>query len=234
MTYLAPVLSIAATVIIFYISKKIYVKHAKAWLTPMIVTPAILIAGLLLFHIPYETYNSGGQFLTKLLGPATVAFAVPIYKNIKLLKAHALEIFVSIAVGSATAITTTFLLAVLIGLDHQMVFSLVPRSVTTPIAMDISDIIGGAPTLTAVFVMTTGILGNMVAPSIIRLCHFKSASAKGLMLGMGAHGTGTSRAFEFGELEGTFSSLAMVIAALLSIILSSTLFPILKHFAYGL
>ncbi len=120
-------------------------------------------------------------------------------------------------------------MALVVGLNNELVHSLVPRSVTTPIAMDISNMIGGSPTLTAVFVMTTGILGSLLAPLIIKVFRFHRPSSRGLMLGMGAHGTGTSKAFEFGELEGTFASLAMIVAALISIVLSTTLFPAFEH-----
>ncbi|MFJ7736833.1 LrgB family protein [Lysinibacillus sp. NPDC097287] len=229
MTFLVAVVSLLGTIAIFYGSKTVYVKFGKAWLTPILITPLVVILILLVTGIPYEMYNAGGHVLSNLLGPATVAFAVPIYKNIGLLKKHALEIIVSITVGSTVAITSSFVLALLIGLNDELTYSIVPRSVTTPIAMDISTMIGGSPTLTAVFVMTTGILGALLAPMLIRACHFNTPSAKGLMLGMGAHGTGTSKAFEFGELEGTFSSLAMVVAALISIVLSTTLFPVFEQ-----
>lgn len=229
MNYLVAVVSLLGTIAIFYCSKFIYVKFGKAWLTPMLLTPIVVILILLVTDTSYEKYNTGGNILTNLLGPATVAFAVPIYKNKALLKKHAIEIVISITVGSTVAITSSFLLALCMGLNNELTHSLVPRSVTTPIAMDISTMIGGSPTLTAVFVMTTGILGGLLAPILIRACHFNTPSAKGLMLGMGAHGTGTSKAFEFGELEGTFSSLAMVVAALISIVLSTTFFPVFEQ-----
>lgn len=229
MTFFIAVVSLLGTIAIFYGSKFIYVKFGKAWLTPMLLTPIVVIMILLVTGTPYEKYYAGGNLLTNLLGPATVAFAVPIYKNKALLKKHAIEIIVSITVGSTVAITSSFSLALLMGLNNELTHSLVPRSVTTPIAMDISTMIGGSPTLTAVFVMTTGILGGLLAPMLIRSCHFNTPSAKGLMLGMGAHGTGTSKAFEFGELEGTFSSLAMVVAALISIVLSTTFFPVFEQ-----
>lgn len=221
--------SLLGTIIIFYICKIIYKKYKKEWLTPMLVTPIVIIILLLLAGIPYTTYNAGASVLTNLLGPATVAFAVPIYKNVNLLKKHAFEIFISIAVGSTVAIISSFIMALVVGLNNELVHSLVPRSVTTPIAMDISNMIGGSPTLTAVFVMTTGILGSLLAPIVIKICRFHNPSSRGLMLGMGAHGAGTSRAFEFGELEGTFASLAMIVAALISIVLTTTIFPVFEH-----
>jgi len=229
MSFFIAIASLAGTVAIFYVCKMFYVKYKKEWLTPMLVTPIIIILLLLLTGTSYQSYNAGANILSNLLGPATVAFAVPIYKNFNLLKKHAFEIFLSIAVGSAVAIISSFMMALVVGLNDELVHSLVPRSVTTPIAMDISNMIGGSPTLTAVFVMTTGILGSLLAPLIIKVFRFHRPSSRGLMLGMGAHGTGTSKAFEFGELEGTFASLAMIVAALISIVLSTTLFPAFEH-----
>lgn len=229
MSFLIAVVSLIGTIAVFYSSKMFYKKYKKEWLTPVLITPIVIIIVLLLSDTSYKSYNAGANILTNLLGPATVAFAVPIYKNFNLLKKHAFEIFLSIAVGSAVAITSSYIIAVVVGLNDELVHSLVPRSVTTPIAMDISNMIGGSPTLTAVFVMITGILGSLLAPFVIKICRFHRPSSRGLMLGMGAHGAGTSKAFEFGELEGTFASLAMVVAGLISIVLSTTFFPAFEH-----
>ncbi|KOP72660.1 murein hydrolase effector protein [Lysinibacillus sp. FJAT-14745] len=229
MSLLIAIVSLLGTIAIFYTSKMFYKKYQKEWLTPILITPLMVIIILLLTGTSYKSYNAGASILSNLLGPATVAFAVPIYKNFNLLKKHAFEIFLSIAVGSAVAITSSFIFAVVVGLNNELVHSLVPRSVTTPIAMDISNMIGGSPTLTAVFVMVTGILGSLIAPIVIKVCRFHRPSSRGLLLGMGAHGTGTSKAFEFGELEGTFASLAMIVAALISIVLSTTFFPAFEH-----
>lgn len=229
MTFVIAVISLLGTIATFYACKALYQKFQKEWLTPILITPLVIIIVLLVTGTSYASYNAGANILSNLLGPATVAFAVPIYKNVQLLKKHAFEIIVSIAVGSAVAIASSYMIALVVGLNNELVHSLVPRSVTTPIAMDISNMIGGSPTLTAVFVMTTGILASLLAPIVMRLCQFKKPSARGLMLGMGAHGTGTSKAFEMGELEGTFASLAMIVAALISIVLSTTFFPVLEH-----
>ncbi|MFJ8512418.1 LrgB family protein [Lysinibacillus xylanilyticus] len=229
MSFLIAIVSLLGTIAIFYTSKMFYKKYQNEWLTPILITPLVIIFILLLTGTSYKSYVAGTGILSNLLGPATVAFAVPIYRNFNLLKKHAFEIFLSIAVGSAVAITSSFTIAVVIGLNNELVHSLVPRSVTTPIAMDISNMIGGSPTLTAVFVMVTGILGSLIAPLVIKVCRFQRPSSRGLLLGMGAHGAGTSKAFEFGELEGTFASLAMIVAALISIVLSTTFFPAFEH-----
>ncbi|MBM7699320.1 LrgB family protein [Kurthia huakuii] len=215
------------TVVIFYASKWLYARYEKIWLSPLLICPLILVIILLTTGTSYAQYNSGADILSTLLGPATVAFAVPMYKNYALLKKNALAIFASLLVGCIVAIVSSLMLALAAGLNNDMINSLVPRSITTPIAMDISTIIGGDPTMTAVFVIVTGLTGSIVGPIVIRTLRFRRAASKGLLLGMGAHGCGTSKAFEFGELEGTFSSLAMIVAALVSIILSETFFPYL-------
>ncbi len=234
MNIVIAVISLLGTIVIFYACKALYQKFRKEWLTPILISPLVIILLLLVTGTSYESYNAGADILSNLLGTATVAFAVPIYKNFDLLKKHAFEIVLSIAIGSAVAIASSFIIALVVGLNDELVHSLVPRSVTTPIAMDISNMIGGSPTLTAVFVMTTGILASLLAPIVMRICRFQKPSARGLMLGMGAHGTGTSKAFELGELEGTFASLAMIVAALISIVLSATFFPVLEHFVMNI
>ncbi|MED1203026.1 CidB/LrgB family autolysis modulator [Heyndrickxia acidicola] len=228
MELLLPIVSIILTVVIFVLCKKLYKRWKSLLLSPILICPIVLIILLMAFHTQYPTYNSGAKWLTKLLGPATVAFAVPMYKHFQLLKKHGVEIIVSLAVGSFTAIVSSFLIALWMKLSPNLINSLVPRSITTPIAMDISKTIGGIPTMTAVFVIITGLTGSILGPILIRLISIRSSTAKGLLLGMGAHGAGTSKAFEMGELEGTFASLAMVVAAIISIILAYTFFPILQ------
>ncbi|MFC7442538.1 LrgB family protein [Laceyella putida] len=206
------------TILIFVVSKKINSKITLVLFSPIIVTPLMLIIILECFHIPYGTYASGTQLLTYMLGPATVAFAVPMYKFQDLLKQHLKEMIISLSIGSFFAVITSILLALLFRLSKIMVISIIPRSVTTPIAMEYAKTLHGNPSLTAVFVMITGLSGVVLGPLLIRLLSLKSPIAKGLLMGMGAHGTGTSKAFELGELEGTFSSLAMIIGAFITFI----------------
>jgi predicted murein hydrolase (TIGR00659 family) len=197
-------------------------------LSPILISPLLLIVFLQVSQTEYTIYGEGTKWLTQLLGPATVAFAVPMHKNFHLLKKYMLEIMLSLITGSSVAIVSTFLFALWLKLSPSLITSLVPRSITTPIAMDISKTIGGIPTMTAVFVIVTGLTGTVIGPLLIRVLSIKKATSKGLMLGMGAHGTGTSRAFEIGELEGTFASLAMIVAAVITIVLAFTIFPVLQ------
>ncbi|SFD45735.1 LrgB-like family protein [Bacillus sp. OV194] len=164
-------------------------------------------------------------------------FAVPLYKHLNVVKKHFIEIVCSLTVGSAVAIISSFVYAIWMQLGDSLSNSLVPRSVTTPVAMDISKMIGGVPTMTAVFIIITSVVGGMMGTTIIRTLKIEEPTSKGLMLGMSALGAGIAKGFEIGELEGTFASLAMITAAIISIILAFTIFPalrsdLLKHLTY--
>lgn len=220
-------LYIVATLAIYAISKKMYQRYPKVYLSPLLITPVMLILILMIKGISFEDYNTGGQWLSKMLQPATIAFAIPLYKYYDVLKKHATVILVSVLTGSITAIVSSALIAELLKLDASMVHSLIPRSVTTPIAMNISQIIGGVPNITAVFVIITGLLGTMLGPMIVRWFRIESEVARGVLLGTGAHGTGTSKAFEFSSLTGTISSISMIVSALLTLGIAPILISLL-------
>lgn len=226
MNYLFLLFGFVLTVVIYYFSKFLHKKFPVFIFSPLLICPIIIVCILLSFHVNYANYNASAQYLSKLLGPATVAFAVPIYKHLPLILKNLRIIFISLFVGVIVAFSSSYILATVVALDKDLIYSLVPRSITTPIAMDISTLLGGEPTLTAIFVIITGLAGSVFGPYIIRLLAIRSSAAKGLMLGMGAHGAGTSAAFSIGELEGTYSSVAMILAALISIVLSEFFFHI--------
>nr|WP_106767354.1 CidB/LrgB family autolysis modulator [Paenibacillus faecalis] len=205
------------TVIIYWAAKKLYHHKSKVYLSPLLITPIVIIVILTQTGTSYEAYNEGAKWLSDLLQPATVAFAVPLYKNFQTLKKHAAEIMVSVISGSVMAILSSAILAKWLHLDSSLVTSLIPRSITTPIAMDVSQVIGGVPSITAVFVIITGILGSMVGPSVMKLFKIKGDIPRGILFGTSAHGTGTSKAFEFSSLSGTISSISMILAALFTL-----------------
>lgn len=209
---------LTATLVIYYAAKWVYRKYPRVYLSPLLVTPVILVAVLLSTHSTYAEYNQGGAWLSRLLQPATVAFAVPLYKNLQTLKKHAGEIVASVLFGSIMAMTSSALLARLMHLNGELASSLVPRSVTTPIAMNVSQMIGGVPTITAVFVIMTGLLGAMMGPSVVKLLRIEGDIARGVLFGTSAHGTGTSKAFELNPLTGTISSISMILAALFTLL----------------
>ncbi|KYP80655.1 LrgB family protein [Ferroacidibacillus organovorans] len=200
------------TWLIFLATRRVYRIAQSALLNPMVTSVAALSAILLFFHLPYSSWSTGAHWYTAMLGPATVAFAVPLYKHFATLKRHALEMSAALLAGSITAILSTIALARGLHLSNLMVDSLAPRSVTTPIAMAVSNRVGGSPDLTAIFVILTGVIGTLIGPKLVRLLRLKHGVAIGTLLGMGAHGIGTARAFEFSDLIGTISSLTMIIA----------------------
>lgn len=187
------------------------------------------MAGLVAGHVSYATYMGGGQWLSFLLGPATVAFAIPIYKNGSLLRRYGLEIGTGVLIGSLIALVSSVLPARLLHLSTETVRSLAPRSVTTPIAMDISQSIGGVPTLTAAFVIVTALIGVAAGPLVIRALGIEAPVARGALFGMGAHGIGTARAFESGETEGTVASLAMIGAAAATVAMAPLVIPLIDR-----
>jgi len=153
-----------------------------------------------------------------LLGPATVAFAVPIYEQRALIRRHWRVLLLGMGAGSATALLTSWALATLLGLDGALRLSLLPRSISTPFAMEVSGDIGGLPELTAVFVVLTGVLGTVVGDLMLTRVRLASALARGALFGVGAHAAGTARAHQVGPTEGAVAGLVMVLTGLLNVL----------------
>ncbi len=210
----------ALTIAIYYGTKQLYRRTRKIYFfSPLVLTPAVVIFFILLtFRIPYESYNAGAKWLTGMIGPATVALAVPLYKkNLHVLKKYAAEILISVLTGTVIAIVSSAAIAKLLHLNIQITESLLPHSATTPIAVAVSQMIGGVPAISALFVLMTGLLGIIMGPLIIRVFRFKHDISKGILLGTSAHAAGTSKAFEFGSVSGTISSISMILAAFLTL-----------------
>ncbi|MEK4513212.1 CidB/LrgB family autolysis modulator [Paenibacillus anaericanus] len=217
------------TLVIYGLSKRLYRVHPKVYLSPLLITPLFLIIVLMWTQVPYETYNLGGQWLSSMLQPATIAFAIPLYKYYNVLKKHAIEILVSVLTGSIVAMFSSAFIAEWMHLDSELVSSLIPRSVTTPIAMNVSQIIGGVPNITAVFVIITGLLGTVIGPLVMKWFHIDNEVARGVLFGTSAHGTGTSKAFELSSLTGTISSISMILAALFTLGVAPMIISLLMH-----
>lgn len=218
-----------ATYIIYIFAKKTYGKIAIPFFHPLLLAPILLIVLISITHVSANQYLQDSKWLSHMLGPATVAFAVPIYKNLPIVKKYIGTIIVSITAGTLVAIFTTLLLSKLIHLNYDFITSILPRSITTPIAIEVSKEIGGLPTLTTVFVIITGVIGGVVGPSVLKWLSIKTPIARGLALGMGAHGVGTNKAMEYGKQEATFSSLAMIFAACITLVWGVLLIPFLLN-----
>lgn len=219
------VICIVGTYLIYRLSKKIYANWAFPLFHHLLLAPILLIVLISIMHVSANQYLDATKWLTHMLGPATVAFAVPIYKHLPTVKKYLGTIILSTITGSLVAIFSTFALSKIIHLKYDFMTSILPRSITTPFAIEVSKEIGGLPTLTTVFVILTGVIGGVVGPSVIKWLSIQTPIAKGLALGMSAHGAGTSKALEYGEQEATFSSLAMIFAAFITLLLGALLIP---------
>lgn len=213
----SPLLGLTATLLAYSVAYRLYAyAHANPLLNPVVTAVALLIGFLLLTDISYESYFEGGQFVHFLLGPATVALAVPLYQQLPKLKRLWLPVLVTVFVGVAVGALSSIGLARLLGASLQTQISLAPKSVTAPVAMGISEQIGGLPSLTAVLVVATGILGAVLGTKLFELMRIRDDSVKGIAMGITAHGIGTARAFQVSSEMGAFSGLAMALSALFS------------------
>lgn len=219
-----------ATVSLYYISKALYRRRPSLWLSPLVAVPAVLIAIALMLHANYQDYMHDSSWLLTLLGPATVAFAVPIYEQRGLIKRYWPVLLCGVSVGSATAMVSAWGLASLLGLDANLRLSLMPRSISTPFAMVVSGDIGGVPNLTAIFVVITGLFGAVSGQALLKLLPLKSGMARGALYGMGAHGIGVAKAHEIGREEGSIAGLVMVLVGLTNV-LAAPLIAWLLHSA---
>lgn len=221
-----PWFGIILTVGIWIVARWIRHRAGTPLLDPVMLTIAVIIGVLLLAKIPFDAYNRGGQVLAFLLGPSVVALAVPFYRRLEKIKRNLVPIVVSVAVGSVTGIASAVGLALLLGGSNEIAISLSPKSVTTPIAIGISQKIGGLPSISAAAVILTGILGGMLGPELVRLIGVRSQFAAGLALGTAAHGIGTARALREGELEGAMSGVGMMLNGLITAIALPYLLPL--------
>lgn len=192
---------------------------------PVLIAVATLVALLAATGTPYRTYFDGAQFVHFLLGPATVALAIPLYAQFDRLKRMAVPLLVALFAGSVTAALSAVLIGKLLGASDPTLYSLAPKSVTTPIAMGIAERLGGLPSLTAVLVILTGILGAVGAQWLYALMKCRDAAIQGFAMGIASHGIGTARAFQLGEQTGAFAALAMGLNGLLTAALLPVLMP---------
>lgn len=212
------VFSIIATIIIYWVMKKVQTKTQNDLLNPLLLSSVIIIVILILFKIPYETYNSGAQWISKLIGPATVALAIPLYQHIGLLKKHWRTILIAVVSGIIAHTITIVTLALILKLKLPLIASIIPKSVTTAIAADISKSLGGINAITVCIVIITGIFGAAIAPLLNRLFKINDPFAQGLALGSAAHAVGTAKAQEMGVTQGVMATLALIITGLLMIV----------------
>jgi predicted murein hydrolase (TIGR00659 family) len=215
-----PLLWLTVTLAAYVIAQWLYERaRLNPLLNPVAIAVILLVALLSATGTPYQTYFEGAQFVHFLLGPATIALAVPLYSHFGTVRAVLLPMLVALLAGAFTAVVTAVGTAALLGASFETLASLAPKSVTTPIAMGISERIGGLPSLTAVLVILTGILGAMLATPLLNALHIRDWRARGFAAGVAAHGIGTARAFHVSEVAGTFAGVAMGLNGLVTALL---------------
>ena len=215
------VVSLLATVACYWANKRIYRKHPHPLLMPIVVTPMVLIGLSLLANVSYPQYIAQTHWLVWLLGPTTVAFALPLYEHRALLRKHWMSIATGVVVASAVSISTTIGFADAFGLSEALQKSLAVRSVTTPFAIEAEKVLGGSTDLATLFVLLTGVSGMLMGETVLRLLpRVRSKLAAGAILGGAAHGSGVAKARQFGEVQAVVASLVMMIAGAVNVLIA--------------
>ncbi|RXZ81655.1 LrgB family protein [Paenibacillaceae bacterium] len=212
--YELPLFGITVTVVFYTLAQLLNRRYR--WLNPLFVTAGGLMALLLLCKIPYTAYRAGGDMISFFLGPATVALAVPFYKYASKLKGKLLPIATGVAVGAVSGLASVWLFSSLLGASKDTLLSMLAKSVTAPVAIEIARTIGGTPELAGVFTVLTGLLGSMIGPLLLKRCRIRSDAAIGSAMGTSAHGIGTARILRDSELQGGISGFAMGLSSMLT------------------
>jgi predicted murein hydrolase (TIGR00659 family) len=223
----SPLFGVCLTIIAYLVGMEVYKKFKLPILNPILIALIIIIPILLYFKIPLETYKKGGDLISFFLAPATVVLAVPLYRKIDLLKQHFIPILGGVIVGVFTSILSCTLIGRVLGLDLTLIKSSLSKSLTTPIAIELSKQVGGIVPITIVMVMITGITGAVMAPFICKIFKIENKIAKGIAIGTASHAVGTSRAIEMGETEGAMSGLAIGVAGVLTVFILPLLYIVL-------
>jgi len=230
-----PLLGICLTLACFVLGDWLYKKCKQHPLAnPVLISIILVSSALWITRTDYLTYFAGAKYIHFLLGPATVALAVPLYKNIHHVKAALLPIMVTISLGCVFAIFSGVGVAALLGASEETLLSLAPKSVTAPVAMGLAEIIGGTPSLTAVLVILSGVVGAVFGGLILNLVGVKDKKARGLAVGIASHGIGTARKLSLNETSGAFSGLGMGLNALATAIILPLLYVFLHDIVEGM
>lgn len=205
---------VSATIILFLAMQRLYRHYSKAILHPVLTTTIITIVLLLIFGVSYDNYMVGGAWIEKLLGPCVVALAYPLYTQRTVVMKHRNAILLGVSTGLVTAMGSVVLFAKLFKVEDEIIYSILPKSITTPVAIQLSSTIGGIPSLTAAFVMIAGFSGIIVGPIIMKYARIKSPLGKGLALGSASHALGVAKSSEYGEYSLSMASVSMTLSAI--------------------
>ena len=220
---------IVLSLVAFEIGLYIYKKSRIPFFNPLLIAITLVVSFLLIFNIDFELYNAGAKFINMFLGPATVILAVPLYKQIELLKKHAPAILIGILLGSIIGICAVIGLSYILGLDSQLIKSLLPKSVTTPIGIELSNQLEGIVPITVLAIIISGITGAVIGPSVCKIFKITDSVAIGVAIGTAAHAVGTSKALEIGETEGAMSGLSIGIAGLMTVFIAPLTYTIAQY-----
>ncbi|ORM64877.1 murein hydrolase effector protein LrgB [Pantoea rodasii] len=227
--FIISLLCLALTLLVYFFNKRLYRRKQTLLLMPLVLTPVVLVALLLLTHVSWKDYIAESHWLIWLLGPATLAFAVPVYENLEIIKRHWLSLSVGVLTATLVAVCSSVWLARLLMLPETIQRSLAVRSITTPFALAAALPIGGQPDLVALFVVITGVFGMAVGDVLFLRIAIKQGVAKGAGFGAASHGAGTARAYQLGQQEGVVSSLVMMLSGVVTVILA----PLLGHLLWA-
>ena len=205
------------TLVAYGIGMKMKKKWKLGIFNPLLIATILIILLLKIFHVEYEVYNTGAKYLSYLLTPATVCLAIPLYRQMALLKAHKIAIIVGSLAGVLASMSSVLGFSLLFGLTHQEYVTMLPKSITTAIGMGVSEELGGIATITVAAIVLTGILGNMAAEALLKLAKIQEPLARGLAIGTASHAMGTAKAIELGEIEGAMSGLAIAVSGLITV-----------------
>ena len=219
----SPLFGLAISFLAYRIGVYVFKRVRNPLLSPLVVSTAIVISVLVAFKVPVENYSAGGAMLSFMLGPSVIVLSVPLYRNFELLKSHYVAILAGIFAGTLASITSILLLSKLLGIDRAIIVSMIPKSVTTAIGLEISKELGGIVPITVVSIFVTGTLGAIMVPLVMKAARLKDPVAKGVAIGTAAHALGTAKAVEMGETEGAMSGLSIGIAGLITVVLAPIL-----------
>lgn len=217
---------LAITMCAFALGTYLHKRTNKSWCNPILLASILVILMLSSFDISYVEYKQSNSVLTDLLLPSTVSLAIPLYEKWELLKKNIVAIFGGIVAGVLVSIGSCILLAWIFDLDTSISVSILPKSVTTAIGIDIARELGGLPALTTTMIILTGIVGNLLAVKLCKMFTITHPVAKGIAIGTSSHAIGTSKALEIGEIEGAVSSLSIAVSG----VLTAFLCPIVAYF----
>ncbi|MBU9721553.1 MULTISPECIES: LrgB family protein [Bacillaceae] len=220
MDKILPILIIMGIILVYLGCRYIYMKYQSPFTLPVLLATVVIIVILLTFNVSYETFLTGGKWIDMLLGPAVVALAYPLYNQRKLLKDFYIPITIGVFTGALIGVMSGVILAKLLRFNDSILYSIAPKSVTTPVAMDISGSLGGISPLAAVFVMIAGIGGAVMSTFTFKYTGINHFIGRGVGIGCASHAIGTSKAMEYGEKEGAVSTIAMVMSAVIVSLIS--------------